>query len=64
MVVNDARNPQWGDAGNTYINLEVQFVGDATYYEFTASPLDPEAHGVDIYNRAVAEEWGTVAAYS
>jgi hypothetical protein len=30
---------------------------------FTASPNDSEPHGVDLYNRAIAGEFGPVAPY-
>lgn len=30
---------------------------------FTASPDDPEPHGVELYNRAMAREFGEIAPY-
>jgi len=61
----DARNPQWGDAGKTFVNVEVNFDHlDDEYVPFSANPLDTMAHGVEIYNRAVAGDFGAVADYT
>lgn len=63
-TVNSARNPVWADYAQTKIDLEVDFDElDEVYVPFTAEPTDPEAHGVDLYNRAVAEEFGAVGAF-
>lgn len=65
ITYTNARNPQWGNAAQTYIDLEINFDHlDDEYVPFTANPLDNEAHGVEIYNRAVAGDFGTVADYT
>jgi len=64
-ILIDAQNPQWGDAENTFINVEAkwQHLESEGYLPFTANPNDTEAHGVDLYNRCVAGEFGTIAEY-
>ena len=65
ITYTNARNPQWGDIGNTFINLEVNFDHlNEEYVPFAANPLDTMAHGVEIYNRAVAGDFGAVADYT
>lgn len=66
MNLIDAKNPQWADAANTLIDVEAKFQhypAEWGYLPFTANPNDPEAHGVDLYNRCVAGEFGTIAPY-
>lgn len=60
-----AQNPKWGDAEHTFINVEAKWehLVDLGYLPFNANPNDTEAHGVDLYNRCVAGEFGTVAEY-
>ncbi|WP_122447453.1 phage tail protein [Pseudomonas viridiflava] len=58
-----ARNPHWSTPARTTIELMVAFEGMVDVYgelPFTASPHDPEAHGVDLYERALAGEFGPV----
>lgn len=65
ITYTNARNPQWGNAAQEYIDLEVNFDHlDDEYVPFTANPLDVMAHGVEIYNRAVAGDFGAVADYT
>ena len=65
ITYTNARNPQWGNAAQAYINLEVNFDHlPEEYVLFTANPLDTMAHGVEIYNRAVAGDFGAVADYT
>lgn len=58
-----ARNPYWSSQARATIELMVVFEGlEETHGElpFTASPHDPEPHGVELYERALAGEFGTV----
>ena len=67
----DAKNPRWMDEKKTSIVLECKFSHYADmgmtendgYYEFGASPDDVEPHGVEIFNKAKAGDYGTVADY-
>ncbi|RMT82239.1 phage tail protein [Pseudomonas viridiflava] len=62
-TVISVRDPRWADLAHTAISMWVLFEEfKDTYGEvpFGASPKDPEPHGVDLYNRAVAGEFGPV----
>lgn len=63
MNVKSARNPQWADDENTGIDLLVTFteIGEVA---FTAHPGDSEKHGRELFERAVAGEFGSVVAHS
>lgn len=64
LTVLNARRPQWNDAAHTSLNLMVTFAESAeTLGEipFTASPIDCEAYGRDLFQRAVASEFGEIA---
>lgn len=63
FTVISARDPRWADLAHTSIEMWVLFEEfKDTYGEvpFGASPKDPEPHGVDLFNRAVAGEFGPV----
>lgn len=64
MHIIRARNPRWVDADKTAINLLVVF-NDGMNEEapFTAHAMDCEAHGRELYYRAVYEEFGPVAEF-
>jgi hypothetical protein len=64
LTLKSAKNPQYQNQNQTAINLEVQFeeYGDV-WLPFTAMPSDSEAHGKDIYARAVLGEFGAIASY-
>lgn len=57
-----AASPQWANVEQTRINLMVNFV-EVGEVPFTASSNDTEAHGVELYNRAVAGDFGSISAY-
>lgn len=57
------RNPKWANPEHTAINLEVTWKSGGQEMPFTASPTDPEAHGRELFNRAVGGEFGEVAEY-
>lgn len=58
----EVKNPVWANPGHTQIDL---LITDTEYGDipFTASPHDPESHGVVLFNAAVAGEFGTIAEY-
>ncbi|AZD46690.1 tail fiber assembly protein [Pseudomonas chlororaphis] len=64
MKVLSARTPCWNDVAHTTLNLYVTFedtkdsLGEII---FTASPNDPESHGRDLFDRAMALEFGDIA---
>ena len=64
-TVNDARNPKWANNAQTWVDLEVDFDElDEVYVPFTAMADDPEPHGVSLYNRAIAGDFGPIADFT
>ena len=62
ITINSVRNPVWADFQQTKINVEVDFDElDEEYVPFTADPNDVEPHGVEIYNKAIAGDYGPIA---
>lgn len=58
----EAKNPKFSSADRTTIDMECTWnIGGP--WPFTASVSDTEAHGRDIYARALAGEFGPVAPY-
>jgi len=64
-ILIDAQNPRWVNAEHTLIDIEAKWehLESEGYLTFTASPDDVEAHGVDLYNRIINGEFGTIAEY-
>lgn len=59
-----AKNPVWFNAEQTAINLEVQFEEFPNeVMPFLATSYDTEPHGVDLFNRAKAGEFGEIGVY-
>jgi len=58
-----AKNPKWTDVKHTRIDLITTFNNIPDEIPFTADPKDCEAHGRDIFQRAVKGEFGPVAEY-
>lgn len=62
-TVSSARNPRWADQAHTSIVLWVIFEETKDLYgevPFAASADDSEPHGVDLFNRAIAGEFGEI----
>ena len=58
-----AKKPKWANESNTLIDLVVRFSEIDADLPFTASPNDVEEHGRDLFTRAAAGEFGSIAAY-
>ena len=58
-----AKDPIWNDDTGQAILLTVRFEEINEDLPFTATSYDSEPHGVDLYNRAKAGEFGVVAPY-
>jgi hypothetical protein len=57
-------DPVWSNENHTAINCVVTFAEyGETSMPFTADKDDCEVHGVDIFNRLVAGEFGDIGAY-
>lgn len=63
-TINSARNPKYSRYDKTTIELEVDFDElDEDYVWFNAHPDDIVSWGPELYNRAVAGEFGPVAEF-
>ena len=61
---NDVKNCKWGDAEHTHIVCEVDFDHlDELYVSFSADPKDKYEHSKEIYKKALAGDFGTIAEY-
>lgn len=63
MKILDAKNPKWANRSQSRIDLLVRFEHIANEVPFTADPNDVEAHGRDLYARALNGEFGEVAPF-
>lgn len=54
---------QWGDEAKTLVNMNVFFVGLGRSVPFTASSVDTEPHGVELFNRACDGDFGLIDDY-
>jgi hypothetical protein len=63
MQIESAQNPRYVTEDNLAIDLMVKFAEFADPLPFTAVPDDCEPWGRDLFNRAVAGEFGTVAPW-
>jgi hypothetical protein len=64
FTIEYAKNPKYNDPSNTTVVLDVKFAEFNTELPFTANPNDVEAHGVELYNRAIAGEFGTILPFN
>jgi len=63
LTIQYAKDPKSVNEANTEIDLTVKFVEIADELPFTATPYDTEPYGVELYNNAVAGQYGEVAPY-
>jgi len=62
MEYTNVRGLSWANQENDSVNCEVTFVGIGEV-PFSASNNDTEAHGVDIFTRCVAGDFGAIAPF-
>lgn len=62
MKYSTAHSPKWIDSTHTAIDLFITF-DELGEVPFRATPNDIETHGVDIFNKAVAGDFGPVAEF-
>ena len=58
-----AKDPIWNDDTGNSIHLTVRFEEINEDLPFAATSYDSEPHGVDLYNRAKAGEFGEIQPY-
>ena len=63
FTIEYAKNPIWNSDDGQQILLTVKFAEFNEEHPFNATSFDVMAHGVDLFNRAEAGEFGVVAAY-
>jgi len=63
FILQYAKNPIWNDDSGQAIFLIVKWEEFNEEHPFTATSYDSMPHGVDLYNRAKAGEFGAVAPY-
>jgi hypothetical protein len=63
LTIQSATTPVYANAEGTAIDLQVKFAEFEQVLSFTATSYDTMPYGVELYNRALAGEFGAVAAY-
>jgi hypothetical protein len=63
LTIESATNPEYTTADGRHIILQVKFTEFDEVLPFGATPYDPHAYGVELYNRALAGEFGPIAEY-
>jgi hypothetical protein len=63
FTLNYAKNPVYITADSQQILLIVKWEEFIEEMQFNATSFDTEAHGVDLFNRAKAGEFGEVAPF-
>jgi hypothetical protein len=64
LTIQSASNPKYSMPDNSSIYLDVKFAEFNEVLPFNATPNDPMSYGVELYNRAKAGEFGSIAAYT
>jgi hypothetical protein len=63
LTIEYARDPFYSSEDGQTIDLKVKFYEFAEEMGFGATPHDPMPYGVELYNRAVAGDFGPIAPY-
>ena len=63
LTIEYAKDPVWNNEEHTAIALIVKFLEIPEELPFTASSYDPMPYGVELFNNAVAGDYGIVAPY-
>ena len=63
LTIEYAKDPVWNNEKHTAIHLIVKFLEIPEELPFLATPDDPMPYGVELFNNAVAGNYGTVAPY-
>jgi hypothetical protein len=63
LTIQYAKNPIYSNQKHTTIDLIVKFEEFNEELPFTAVSTDVMNHGVELFNRAIAGEFGTIANY-
>jgi len=63
ITIQYAKDPIYASEDGRTIKLTVKFAEFAEEMPFGATPDDPMAYGVELYNRAIAGEFGPIAPF-
>ena len=63
MKIEYFKKPVWANAEHTSINMLVKFEEFTEELPFNACSTDCEAHGVELFNRALASEVGEILPF-
>jgi hypothetical protein len=63
LTIVSAHSPQYAAPDNSIISLMVKFEEFNEELPFGATLHDPHQYGVDLYNRAIAGEFGEILSY-
>lgn len=63
LTVQYAKNPVYGNEDGNIVVLQVKFEEFNEEMPFGAAPFDTMPYGVDLYNRAIAGEFGPIAPF-
>jgi len=63
FTIQYAKNPIWDNQEHTAITLIVKFEEIADELPFLATSHDPMPYGVELFNNAVAGNYGDIAPY-
>jgi len=63
ITIQYAKDPVYSSEDGQTIDLTVKFVEFSEEMHFGANPFDPMPYGVELYNRAVAGEFGPITPY-
>lgn len=63
LTIQYAKDPVYSSEDGQIIGLTVKFTEFSDEMSFGATPFDPMPYGVELYNRAVAGEFGPIAPY-
>jgi len=64
LTIQYAKNPTYTSEDGQTIDLRVKFYEFAEEIPFGATSFDPMPHGVELYNRAKAGEFGPIAPFA
>lgn len=63
FIVISVREPKWADEQKTRIACKVTFSHIKQELDFIAIPIDLDDHGVEIFQRCIAGEFGKIGEY-
>jgi hypothetical protein len=63
LTIISAKEPIYTSQDESSIHLLVKFAEISEEIQFNAMPTDSEAHGVELYKRAKAGEFGAIAPF-